>query len=469
MPYPLFPLLICVALLASCDRKPTSVLEPDEPIRIPSDATFEVTSRDLPAMLAFARPLLAGGGGADLSRRLEGALGFSPTDASAWVERGVDPNKPVTAFCDPTACALRVQGRWTAPDATLEVVEDDPYRVLVWGVWEPDTLDRLLSRWRDPAKTHAPTLSTDVSGRVDLRAALQGWDLTRPRARALVRRATEQSTAIEFSATVGDGALEVTLDVQDDPGEPRFVDELGEPRADLPRVAGLVDAGVLAVVRLSADPNMLWALGRSLLSAEQRGELDALGDTLRAEASVDLQSAILDNVTGHVVVVSYGLDGEPPTGITDWVTLKATRDAVLVPIADPTPVRRLFDAWTQLSKGRLHVQEARGERLQWAWVEDGELRWSALVGRDYVLFVDSSVALRHASRWQNQPEPLSRSLRDRGVDTLLEARSRSGLYLDLAALRAVSEGGLASWFPTIDAVTLIEDRSGTRLRLSLSE
>ena len=59
-------------------------------------------------------------------------------------------------------------------------------------------------------------------------------------------------------------------------------------------------------------------------------------------------------------------------------------DEILVSVykalADRKPLRRLFDAWTQLSRGKLHVQRATGETLEWAWIDDGELRWTVVLG-----------------------------------------------------------------------------------------
>jgi hypothetical protein len=469
----LLRLLFLAALVPACDRTPSTLLK-ERSIAVPRDATVELSAESVDALFAFARPVTAGS--LVSTAQLEEALGFAPLSAEAWKKRGVDPSGPALFFCDAAACAFRPGGTWMLGDGELPakigdetwVVADRTNRVLVWGPGDEDALQTVVARWRSPEATRPPSSGADVAGMVNPAPLLERWELTSPRARTLVERATRQTKQIDFSAEVGDDAIDLTLDVVGEPGEPRFVDELGVPREKLRRVAGLVDSGVLGVVRLSADPERLWALGRSLLSADQRSQLDELLETLHTEAALDLQTALLDNVTGHIVVVAYGVDGDGSKSAAQWATLGGTREAVLIPIADPLPIRRLMDAWTQLSQGKLHVQETAGDHLQWAWLEEGELLWSVIVAEDYVVFVDSSVALEHAEQWETRPAPLSESLVKRGVDDLLDDAPRSGAYLDLAALRAIFGDRFGGWFPTVDAVTLVEDRS-TRIRVLVGD
>lgn len=367
-----------------------------------------------------------------------------------------DETKPAWAFCEGSVCAVhtatKTKKRTRREDAWL--VPDGDGTLLVWGIDDPEALDARLESWR---AFSPPADATDgtLRGSVDPDLLLKNWKPQNERSKELVERVTSLTGAVEFSMQSDDQKVDLTLKLLKNPGEPKFVASLGEARAPIPFTAGLLDDEVVGAIRISADPSRLWKLGRSVLSAPRRGELDEFLATLKEEAALDLEKVVVENMQGHILLVIYDIVGEPKTP-ADWLSLGATNEAVLIPLTQRRPVRRAFDAWTQLSKGRLHVRSADAERLQWAWIEEGELRWTAILGDDWLLFVDSQVSLDRARRWMAKPAELRSVLADRNVDELLNGTSRSGVYVDLARLRPMFGDQLDEIFPGLKTVTLVD-------------
>ena len=135
--------------------------------------------------------------------------------------------------------------------------------------------------------------------------------------------------------------------------------------------------------------------------------------------------------------------------------MKTTRDAVLLPIKERKPVEDLLNSLTQVSRGNLQRQVIR-HMIQYAWIEDGELKWALILGDDHVLLVDSAVAFDHANRWERSPQSPGGLLEGRGVEDMLSGREGGGFYVELGALRGIFEEkgpeDLARWLEPFEAV-----------------
>lgn len=416
---------LAVALSLCCMGCDRTTL-PSGPIGVPSDANLLVSAPSLSALRQMATLL-------------------EPLDVAA--DRG-DEDQPAWFACAPDVCLLRRAAtadlkqrddRWNVPDGDGSLV--------VWGAPDKEALRAAMTHW---ATGVAP--SAGWTGFIEPRTVLERWKPTNPRAKELVERATFQAGRIDFTMKTRETTLDAQLRMQPVPGEPVFVDDLGAPRGDAPSVAGLTDAGMLGMVRLSADPHKIWALLRSVLAADQRQALDDLLDALASQAALDVEKQVIDGLSGHVFVIAYGLSDLKNPTLADWLTLGATSEAVLIGVRDRTAIRRALDAWTQLSEGRLQVQSTGPDKQEWAWFEDDEIRWTAMLGRDYVLVVDSSVALDHARSWEHTPVALADVLKSRGVDELLEGPRRSGIYVDVAALRTIVGDAVDDVIPGLQAI-----------------
>jgi hypothetical protein len=155
--------------------------------------------------------------------------------------------------------------------------------------------------------------------------------------------------------------------------------------------------------------------------------------------------------------------------LADWLSLRATNEAVWIPMRETSDVRRLLNAWTQLSEGKLRVQAATDDRLEWAWVEDGVLEWTVMLRDDGIVVVDSSVALDHVRKWETEGGRLAEVLVARGVDEMLEGADRSGAYLDFAALRSLGEPfvDIARGFDAASVVAKTDGDNGEMIRIRL--
>mgnify|MGYP006196497609 CR=1 FL=1 len=197
------------------------------------------------------------------------------------------------------------------------------------------------------------------------------------------------------------------------------------------------------------------ALVHSTFSAQRRGAIDGFVAGLRTAYGLDLQRDVLDHITGHFAVVAYA--ASPDKTPSQWLTGAATEEAVFISLADAAPIGRFLDAATQLTRGTLRVQRVDGARTQWAWIADDVVRWTFILGPDYLLVVDGPSSLEHARRFQSEPSvPLPHD--ERGLDDLLSGNARSGFYLTRAALRALPGG--TALFDDFDWVTIVADEAG---------
>ena len=304
-------------------------------------------------------------------------------------------------------------------------------------------------------------------------AALASLPAPTPQAQALRQRLVQIQSSVGLRADYDPEARRVTalIHVQDAPQEPTVVRDLRGARDELPELGALIVPGALAVLRVSAAIGPLFTLWLSTLSQPQREQLDAFERQLRDDLSIDLREALLHNLTGHMVVVVYGLNPEafaqPALAVLrDLTSLRATREAVLWTLHDGRKLGQALDAATQLSRGRLRRQAAEGA-IQYAWFDEGELRWAILLHEDYAILIDSPVAFSRAMSQVRSPQPLAASWQPVHLPELLRERDRSGLYVDLAALLPLlPEPTRASAQPWLGPLKSLLLRSDPRERAS---
>lgn len=305
---------------------------------------------------------------------------------------------------------------------------------------------------------------------------------TKGQAEVLKRRIINQVGQMTLAIDVDGPSREVVVRVRSagSATAPTFVRDLKGATGEVPRVGGLADPGVLSVVRFSVDPDKTWQLIRSGLPAEDRLEVDELFEELSTELSVDARKLLLDNLHGHFFIFVYGfqqdvLSPENPSFVPDLFQLRATREAILVPVKNTEDLKRFLDILTQLSKGKLNRQ-ALGESMQYAWIDEGPLQWAVIVGNDHAIVVDSSAAFDKATIYERGARRLPDALEAKGVSKLMEGAHRSGAYIDLASLaNLLNETGndAGPWLAPYTSLVLTTEMgsvtSETTLELGLEE
>lgn len=290
-------------------------------------------------------------------------------------------------------------------------------------------------------------------------------------ARAVMQRMANQFGATAVRIDYADEERRLSLDIRSlsDPDEPFVVEQLGSGTGALPTLGGLVEPGVLGVLRLSVDPKSVYRLLVSTMPARQRAQLEAFWKQMRSKLLIDGPEAILDNFTGHAVMVFYGLEseslrGEKPATVRRILELQATREAVLLPIKSRKKAERLLDKMTQLSQGKLSRQ--RGEHtVQYAWFREGALEWAIILSDEHLIFVDSSTSFDKAMQYERRGRALSPKQLDKmHLGPLLSKRDRSGIYVDTATLaNLLSENGYegaATWLMPIQSLLLTTEMDG---------
>ena len=290
----------------------------------------------------------------------------------------------------------------------------------------------------------------------------RGWQLE-GRARQLLDRFARQLGEVGIRGRYRDSDRTLAFDVYTPraSGAPSVISGLGQPDGTLPPLGGLVEPGVLGVVRLSADAMRLYGLVRSLLPAERRQQLDRLWTKSEQRLKLEGPERIVGNMSGHAVAVIYGIEGER----LDWkrpglarrlLELETTREAILLPIHDRTLVERTLDVFTQLSGGRLSRQNAE-HTVHYAWVEKGRLEWAFILSDDHLIYVDSSAAFDQAMIYEQRGGTVLREME--AIAPLLRDRHRSGLYLDTATLADIlsqsGEAHLARWLKRFQSALVI--------------
>jgi hypothetical protein len=283
-------------------------------------------------------------------------------------------------------------------------------------------------------------------------------------------------TALRLTHDAERGELAAELHSRSDPGEPTVISEVGPAEGDLPALGGLVEPGVLGVLRFSVDPKAVYRLFVSTLPARRRQQLEMFWEQMDSKLLVDGPDGLLDNFTGHVVLVFYGLDGEQLStdeGLSarQMLTLQPTSEAILLPIKSRKKAERLLDKLTQITKGKLSRQ--RGEHtVQYAWLADGVLEWAFILSDEHILFVDSATAFGQAMHFERRGRPLTaEQIETLGIGPLLERRDRSGLYLDTGTLaNLLAENGhqkAAAWLVPFRSLLLTTEMTGgvSRMRV----
>ena len=294
------------------------------------------------------------------------------------------------------------------------------------------------------------------------------------RAAFLRNHLAEQLGEVYFSVSLEEEGEKLTLDLLTPGGTslPMIIDGLGSARGELPALGGLARPGILGMIRLSADPEQILQLIRMMLAPEERGRLDGLLTEMREELLIDVEKDILQNITGQIAVVFYGLedsffDREGVDLVASLIRLQSTREAVLVPFDDRERMEEIFNIFTQLSRGSLRRQVIR-HTVQYAWFDDGALLWAVIMNDDHLLFVDSAVAFDHASAWERSPGQMGGALDERDVAGMMESDRGMAAYLDLSTIRSViDQGGMpdaAEWLESLDAIKVQMDVDGRRDR-----
>ncbi|MBA2664810.1 MAG: hypothetical protein H0U74_21155 [Bradymonadaceae bacterium] len=327
-------------------------------------------------------------------------------------------------------------------------------------------------RWQGLAR-HGELIKSTAAGAAPFHGAVEpGPWLLQMRsggghARLLLERLAHQMGRVHFVARHEPDArkLQLHLRTYGNPGEPVVVADLGQPKGEMPMVGGLIKPGVLGVVRVSGAPEQFFELVRSALPATQRAELDQMFRDMAAELKIDVKKDLVDNLKGHVIVVLYGIENrvltpDNPRLVADIFQLKATREAVLLPIHERAAMERTLDVMTQLSRGNLRRQAIR-DSIQYAWLPDGALEWALILNDDYLIFVDSAVAVDHAIAYERSPHPRGPAVSELGIEALFENTNRSGFYLDVgSAANILAESGqqeAGRWLQAFQSVLLTTD------------
>ena len=328
--------------------------------------------------------------------------------------------------------------------------------------WEADPVHREL---RDALIPHGPFYAVARPG-----PWLDQAPASSLLARDLLTRMVQHSGRVGVVGRLEpSGAVRLRVLTALDMGAPSVVDRLGRAKGPLPRLGGLIEPGVLGVLRVSLDPVAAFDLMRSGLAAAERDQLEALFATLERDFALDVEHAVVSNLIGHAVVVVYGLTlpDEPPASFTalalDLLSGDLTHEAVFVPIEDRDRLALFLDALTQLSRGRL-VRQRRDDVLEYAWFDGpGALRGGALLTATHLVLVDSAVAFNHAAAHARAPTDLAPSLSRLGLDPLLEGDERSGIYVDVDALETLLRPGdlevMGEWLAPLDRITLVTRES----------
>jgi hypothetical protein len=475
--------------------------------RVPSDVDAVVFFPELAGLahaLSGARDHLpASLGVAEVCAASSDQLSLDTCDVDAWARAGFDLQAPAAAALDGRRLVFLARRRdldaplpapahgahvmalgegaalALAPDSALSAAlppqaapapDEWPSR---WSSlrpgrsWDARPIHREL---RDALIPHGPFYAVARPGRW-----LGHAPASSARAEDLLTRMTRQSGRVGVVGRLEpSGAIRLRVLTALDAGAPQVVDRLGRARAPLPRLGGLIEPGVLGVLRVSLDPVAAFDLARSGLSASERDQLEALFTTLERDFALDIERAVVSNLIGHAVVVVYGLalPPEPPDSFTafalDLLRGRLTHEAVFLPIEDRDRLALFLDALTQLSRGRL-VRQRRDDVIEYAWFElDGgarALRGGALLTSSHLVLVDSAVAFNHAASHARAPTDLAPSLSRLGLDRLLEGDDRSGLYLDVDALETLLRPGEAEavgeWLAPLDRVVLVTRESAS--------
>ncbi|MFB6263864.1 MAG: hypothetical protein ABEL76_09620 [Bradymonadaceae bacterium] len=441
--------------------------------------------RERPAVVYHSRRWSAvlpidGGGVAGLRDALRGRTGWTVRRASdsLWVSApDAVGGRRLTLSLAGDAYVQVVAGRGTG-EASSE------------GAGAPDRTDRKAVNRK---RLLEPLIEAErgIVGVVDVDAWL-GRLGTSGRARKLVRRVVDQLGTVGLHLRLdGKGradskarALVGTLRLAEPAGVTRAVGPIGSPDRALPEgLNRLFDGTEFAVARVSVAPVELYRLVRSGLSPAGRRAMAAYWKRAARRLSLEHPREMLSKWSGHALVVLSGIDRERLqagwAGVDELLSLDATRETVVFPIEQRERWERALDAVTQLSRGRL--SRSSGDRLaEYAWLADGRLAWTLLLGNEYLVYADSAEGLERGRRLLEGTDSDGQSsppASERSYGVLLRGRSRSGIYVDGVQLgRALSDqsGGRSGWWGgAVRSATVVARPAGgverVRVRLRLSD
>lgn len=317
-------------------------------------------------------------------------------------------------------------------------------------------------RWIDePNHRSLHTRLADAEAHVVLRPG--AWIAELPgvtmRARELRDRISAQSGHIGIRLTRKERTLTLQAMLLEDAEEPAAASPLGQASGGLPPLGGLIAPGTLGVARVSVQPTLLFALIYGSLPHADRARIDTFLTRMRQDFALDLEDALVRNFRGHAIIALYGLDAFDPGHPDFWrdlVALRATREAVFLPIRDRAKIALVLDALTQLTKGALRRKRVE-DAVQYAWFDpNGELQGALLLHDHHVILIDSAPAFARAMAYTRNPAPLATGLSH--LDPLLSPQNISGLSLDVSTLRGLlpkdSPKALLDLARTIDRVSL---------------
>lgn len=374
----------------------------------------------------------------------------------------------------------------------LTAGQDRRYLMVTWPVGEGGVVDiRPLwdldeeSRWElgDEERAHYEALDPEAGGVVGV------W-----RPGPLIRRLPGEGQAEilrdQIAAQAGRVFFrlsrdeeEVTLDllVPGDSALQAWMGDLAEARGTLPDLGGLVRPGILGVARISLDPGALRRLLEGALSMEGQEALARTLNGLREELQLDLEAAVEGYLMGQAAVIAFSFedafyDQRGMELVGSLLRLRATREAVLLPIQRRPELEELLNVFMQMSQGRMR-RMVTGHTVQYAWFGEDSLEWAMILSDSHLLFLDSSVGFDHALSWERNPRSLGESLEARGLPELLGRDRGVGLYVDLGTIRTLLRGSAheaaVPWLENLEGLSVetdVEERSDrARVRIWLRE
>ena len=255
-----------------------------------------------------------------------------------------------------------------------------------------------------------------VVGRPEMlqRAAVRGQNRTRQLQGLL---AQIQSVSGLFSLHPDKHRLSGTIRVLQNKGQPHVISSFTPPDVSPPAIGPLASKDKTpAIFRVSSQPQQLFDYCRSLLPPRMRQQSRRMLKLTTSRLKLDLQRDILENLYGHFLIAIHDFQDLNWTSLLD---ISATSKTLLIPIRRREPIRRALDIGTQLSQGKLSRQ-SEGNHLQYAWIEQGELKFAILLTEQFVILGDSPVAFDRGMAYFEQkqswsPERKQREARWKGL------------------------------------------------------
>ena len=257
-------------------------------------------------------------------------------------------------------------------------------------------------------------------------------DAARAQRDALSRQLDLVGLSLSRSSPAGAHRIQGQLFVSSTEQEPIFLDALDPASSPLDTELGvLLGPRARGIFHLAASPHSLLETLKGALDFEQRQQLDEYFVYLKDELLLDVEQAIFENLTGHFLLIIYEQDPDARRASSpapDPFGLSTTREALYMPLRDSFAMEQFLNALTQITRGRMRRQRV-DEIIQYVLLDDGELQGAFLLGKDALLWVDSSVAVEQGMRHLNSPRALSDKQSKRFGD-LLKGRQGFGMWFE---------------------------------------